>query len=623
MVGQRIRKDNGYDASSYTYYPVAIVGAGESGIAMGCRLKEELGFDQFRIFDRQSGIGGTWWINRYPGVACDVYSTTYFPAIFYSFSFSPNPDWTTFHPSGPEIVKYLQGVCEKYEIIDKIQLNSDIRECKWLESEQVWEVTLQTLTAGVGDLSEYDRAQKIASDGPLSVYVIEEKIRAKVLISCVGGLVEPKIWPENVPGQDTFKGEIFHSARWRYDIDLKDKDVVVIGTGCSAAQFVPRLTKDYGAKSVTQLMRSPPWVVPRALPPGGLEWWEKWAPWLNNNLPGFSKTLRFIMATGAEYDWRLFGSEDYHAKERAKLEAKLLKHMKASVPEKYHEILTPDYGVGCKRRIFDATWFPGLKDPRIELTTLPLTSVSSNSVTIGPAKQQDSAPEEAESTTLPADIIILANGFQTTQWLHPLSIVGRGGKNIHDVWQERGGPQMYMGVAMDGFPNFFTIFGPNTATGHSSVILASENMVNLTLKFVKPLLEGAVERVEVKKEAEVEWARDIQGALKKRVWNTGGCRSWYQTESGWNSTVYPYSQLNFTLRCMFPTWKDWDITYTRRGLAIKRVKTLTKSLAVIAALLWVYRLQRNGQSVRLVLRGMVRGVSQGVGRFLLGLEGRV
>jgi len=77
MVGQRIRKDNGYDASSYTYYPVAIVGAGESGIAMGCRLKEELGFDQFRIFDRQSGIGGTWWINRYPGVACDVYSTTY------------------------------------------------------------------------------------------------------------------------------------------------------------------------------------------------------------------------------------------------------------------------------------------------------------------------------------------------------------------------------------------------------------------------------------------------------------------------------------------------------------------------------------------------------------------
>jgi len=69
MYGKTIRKDNGYDAGSYTYYPVAIIGAGESGIAMGCRLKEVLGFDQFRIFDRQSGIGGTWWINRYPGMS--------------------------------------------------------------------------------------------------------------------------------------------------------------------------------------------------------------------------------------------------------------------------------------------------------------------------------------------------------------------------------------------------------------------------------------------------------------------------------------------------------------------------------------------------------------------------
>jgi cation diffusion facilitator CzcD-associated flavoprotein CzcO len=109
--------------------------------------------------------------------------------------------------------------------------------------------------AGVGDLSEYDRAQKITKDGPGSVYVTEEKIRAKILISAVGGLVEPKLWPEAIPGQDKFEGELFHSARWRYDIDLKDKDVVVVGTGCSAAQFVPRLTRDYGAKSVTQLSK--------------------------------------------------------------------------------------------------------------------------------------------------------------------------------------------------------------------------------------------------------------------------------------------------------------------------------------------------------------------------------
>lgn len=98
---------------------------------------------------------------------------------------------------------------------------------------------------------------------------------------------------------------------------------------------------------------------------------------------------------------------------------------------------------------------------------------------------------------------------------------------------------MYMGMALDGFPNFFTIFGPNTATGHSSVILASENMVNMSLKFVKPILDGDVTRTEIKKEAELEWDKDTQEALKKRVWHTGGCRSWYETAEGWNSTVYP------------------------------------------------------------------------------------
>jgi cation diffusion facilitator CzcD-associated flavoprotein CzcO len=176
---------------------------------------------------------------------------------------------------------------------------------------------------------------------------------------------------------------------------------------------------------------------------------------------------------------------------------------------------------------------------------MPLTSVGENTVTLGPGRTYPD-PNDSKSSAasheviLPADVIILANGFQTTKWLHPIEITGRNGKKLLDVFDERGGPQMYMGMALDGFPNFFTIFGPNTATGHSSVILASENMVNMVLKLIKPILKGDVAVTEIKKEAELEWARDIQSALKKRVWNTGGCQSWYQTEEGWNSAVYPY-----------------------------------------------------------------------------------
>lgn len=437
----------------------------------------------------------------------------------------------------------MQDVCNHFNIVDKIQLNTDVRECHWLENEQVWELTLQHLITGLGDLSEHDRIQKIQKDGHSSVYISSEKVRAKVLISAVGGLVEPKTFPDSIPGNDNFQGSIFHSARWRYDIDLKDKDVIVLGAGCSAAQFVPKLTRNYGAKTVTQIMRSPPWTVPRPSAPGGDKRWEKWAPWLCTYVPGFNKAIRLMLFLAFEADFSLFGGEPHNEKTRKKTEKALLEHMRKTVPEKYQEILTPNYGVGCKRRIFDAAWFPSLNNPKIELTTLPLTRINENSVTLGPGRSYppisdtpSSAPDH--EVTLPADVIILANGFEATKWYHPLHITGRGGVSLQDTFTERGGPQMYMGTAMDGFPNLFTLFGPNTATGHSSVILASENMVEQGLKFIGPILKGDVRIVEVKKSAEEDWARDVQAKLKTMVWNDG-CGSWYLDENGWNSTVYP------------------------------------------------------------------------------------
>jgi cation diffusion facilitator CzcD-associated flavoprotein CzcO len=218
----------------------------------------------------------------------------------------------------------------------------------------------------------------------------------------------------------------------------------------------------------------------------------------------------------------------------------MIAHMKKTVPQKYHQMLTPNYSIGCKRRIFDATWFNSLNDPKIELTTLPLTSISSNTVTLGPHPAQTPYSDEpAKEVTLPADVIILANGFAATTWFSPLKITGRDGAEIQDVWKSRGGPQLYMGVAIDSFPNYFCIFGPNASTGHSSVIIASENLVNLTLKLIKPLLNGDAEIVEVKKEAELTWTRNLQEGLKKTVFNAGGCKSWYLDEAGWNSTTYP------------------------------------------------------------------------------------
>lgn len=295
--------------------PVLVVGAGVSGIATACQLRRQLSLpaSDILLIDRQSDIGGTWHINRYPGVACDV------PAVFYSFSFAMNPRWTSFHPGAKEIKEYLNEVVDRFGIRSSVRTDVDVGECRWMENLGLWQVELRYLKKGMGDLSEKERRKIIAEKGEEAVVERTELVRAKIVCSAVGGLVEPKGWPDDIPGIEGFEGKMFHSARWDYDVDLKDKDVVVVGTGCSAAQFVPRLTTEYGAKSVTQLMRSPPWVEPRVVPLGGEEGWSKWAPTILSTVPGLNRLLRIFVFLGSEQGFALFGGAPSNAKLRAKV----------------------------------------------------------------------------------------------------------------------------------------------------------------------------------------------------------------------------------------------------------------------------------------------------------------
>jgi hypothetical protein len=272
--------------------------------------------------------------------------------------------------------------------------------------------------------------------------------------------------------------------------------------------------------------------------------------------------------------------------------------MKRIVPSKYHEILTPDYSIGCKRRIYDAEWFPSMKNPKMELTTLRPTEVHENSITLGPGVTYPKNSTSQEVREVPADVIVLANGFDMTRWLSPLEVRGTHGQDLVDTMQERGGPQAYLGTAVDGFPNFFIIYGPNTTTGHSSVIMAIENMVNHATNFIKPILNGDVRTVDVKKEAEVRWTTDIQRQLKKTVFQTGGCNSWYFDKSGWNSTVLPYSQIWFWYWCRFPKWADWNVTYTRKGLIKLWLKRSLKTAAVLFFLLGWRQARKEGGGLR-------------------------
>ncbi|OQE21125.1 hypothetical protein PENSTE_c012G04367 [Penicillium steckii] len=596
-----IHKRHAYGKNAHTYYPVLIVGAGESGVAMGCRLKQVLGTDQFRIFERQSGIGGTWWINRYPGAACDI------PALFYSFSFAPKKNWSTLHPSGPEIAQYLADVCEKFQIVDKIQFHTDVKHLKWIEEEEEWEVTLSHLVPGTGDLSAYEREQLALEEGPHQVFIKEEVVRAKVVVSGVGGLVEPKTWPRDIPGIEQFEGDIIHTARWDDDVDLEDKDIVVLGSGCSAAQVVPELAKpEANVRSVTQILRTPPWVQPDLLPPHLLAKWDQWMPTLLTYTPGLAWLMRNNVFIMLEHNFfAMFTDTAYGRWKRPQIEKHFLSHMRKLAPEKYHEILTPNYSLGCKRRIIDGTWYRSLNSSKVDLTTQPLTQVHSKSVTLGPGSHYPPNQINDEVREIPADVLILGNGFETNKWLHPLKMTGKGGKDIQELWDERGGAQAYLGIAMDQFPNFFMLFGPNTATGHTSVIFATENAVNYSLNFIKPILEGKVSSYEIKEEAERAWTKNVQDQLQKTVFRRGLCSSWYITADGWNSSTYPWTQLHYWLRCSFPYWSDWSAKRTRKGTVIQRIqKTVRLSVLVglFAGLAWLRKNPQQGSQLLQTLR---------------------
>ena len=200
---------------------VLIVGSGFSGLGLGYKLKQ-LGIDDFVILERAADVGGVWNLNTYPGCNCDV------PSHLYSFSFAPNPEWTSTYSPQPEIRAYLQGCVDRFGLRGNLRTGVEVTGAAWNDAEQRWEV----------DTSE-------------------GQWRAQVLVSAMGPLTEPRL--PDVPGIETFTGKIMHSSRWDHDYDLAGKRVASIGTGASAIQYVPRIADQVEQLFVFQ--RSAPWII--------------------------------------------------------------------------------------------------------------------------------------------------------------------------------------------------------------------------------------------------------------------------------------------------------------------------------------------------------------------------
>jgi cation diffusion facilitator CzcD-associated flavoprotein CzcO len=203
---------------------VVIVGAGFGGIAAAIQLNR-LGYDNIVILDRADDLGGTWHVNRYPGLTVDVPSTTY------SYWFEPNPHWSRLFAPGAELKRYAEQVADKYNVRRYMRFNTVVEGARWDEDDQVWEVTL---TSG-------------------------ETLSTRFLIAATGFLSQPAM--PDIPGIDTFNGRIVHTARWDDSHSFTGERTAVIGTGSTAVQVIPELAKDVSELTVYQ--RTPIWVLPK------------------------------------------------------------------------------------------------------------------------------------------------------------------------------------------------------------------------------------------------------------------------------------------------------------------------------------------------------------------------
>ncbi|KAF9893639.1 hypothetical protein FE257_010951 [Aspergillus nanangensis] len=496
-----------------SYSQIACVGTGLSAIALGATLKRWYSLDDIRFFDRQSDCGGTWFINTYPGCACDV------PSALYSFSWHPNPAWTKLMPSYKEIKAYQDEVIDAYQLRDKMTFSTQVQQCIWREEASRWLLVLVDLQTGRTFHHE-----------------------CQILFAATGQLVEPR--PCDIPGADSFQGALFHSARWRHNVALEGKRVVVVGNGCTAAQIVPSIVNR--TESLHQIVRAKHWIFPAAN-----FTYPSLLLWIFRYIPLTLKLHRLMIFLLAENDFRLFPMTAAAAKMRAARKVNVERYMRATAPEKYHEVLIPDFDVGCKRRIFDPGYLRSLHNEKLVLTDARITEIVPDGV-------------RTSEGFIPADVIVLATGFQTNQFTPYMEVRGKNG-SLHEHWERYDGPGAYNCSAMSEFPNYFLLLGPNAATGHTSALMAAENSVNYALRVLKPVLSGEAVAVELNQDAEDEYILDVQKALRGRVWNAG-CASWYLNSKGWNAMAYPWSQAHYWYRSLFPIWSHWTIKRVRKPL---------------------------------------------------------
>lgn len=474
--------------------PIVIIGCGFGGVALAIRLKRA-GIESFVILEKAQDLGGVWRDNTYPGCACDV------PSLYYSFSFEQDYPWSAHHAPYHEIHAYMRHCAQKYGVLPHARFGVEAVGARFDPSRGIWRV--ETAKGGI--------------------------VEARALVSAVGIFGAPKM--PDIPGIADFKGVSFHSSNWRHDQDLAGKRVAAIGVGASAVQYVPHVASQAARLHVFQ--RTPQYVRerPDGVPADKRQWFHDTRLWRR-------RERRKLWAQFEEgFDMRLDPAL------RTEQELAFFAYLESQVPDPaLRKKLTPDYPLGCKRVLASNEFYPALRRDNVELVTDAVAEIAATGVRTADGRVRD------------VDAIIYSTGFKPAEFLSQLRIEGLDGRTLPDAWN--GEPEAHLGACVNGFPNFFMLYGPNT-NGSGSIIY----MLEAQAEFIALCLEETRRRGADFAQPRAEAQRAFNNMLRERLARTPvaapGCNSYFKTKSGKIATQWPARMSDYDSRARNPVWSEF------------------------------------------------------------------
>jgi len=467
-----------------TIHDVVVVGAGFSGICAGVKLQEN-GITNFVILEKNSGVGGTWWKNNYPGSQCDV------PSQLYCFSFEMNPNWSRRFAPQTEIQQYLQGVVDKYGLGK--HLFNGVEALRYIldDKTKLWHTHL--------------------ADGTI--------LRSHHVICGTGGLCIPS-YP-NIPGRDSFGGTSMHSMHWDPEFDYANKRIGIIGSAASAIQILPPVSET--AKHVTLFQRSANYIAPRV------------DPVYSDKEKARRRRFPWLMKAERAFYWTFLETIFYsvtrkHSFLRKGLSKLMLNQITDTIKDPaLRKKLTPNHQLGCKRPLMSNNFYAALNRDNTLLETTTIEAIEPTGVLTSDGHLHE------------FDAIVYATGFDMGKaW--DLDVTGTQGRSLKKQWAE--GASAYQGNSIPNAPNFYLSTGPNVALGNMSFVYIIEAQIEYILKCIKA--SGSTHLLEVKEDVNQAYNDVIQKALiDETIW-FDGCSNWFVNEAGKCTVNYPWR--SYTMR---------------------------------------------------------------------------